>query len=718
MMSCLMKSNIKTKFISLTIGTAIAPASLLAQDQAIELETVVLQALEENYAEISNTTALKSSSDNNKVPYSVTSTNQALINDTNSDNLEDLVGYSTGLSSTGYDVDGFSIRGFDLDFNNVKTDGMSGVTTRFGSPSLANIERVEVLKGPASVLYGSMETGGMINLVTKTPEKEFSGSFTTTVQSYATDVSEFGEDVGATGTLDITGSLAGLDDVYYRLIMTAESIESFRDGVSNDEYYIYPSILWEIDDTSSLTLSLEAGAQNGDADYGLFAAQQDIDTVAPIDTVYQDEDDYDYDNDEGYAFNLDYEKKLDNGEYHFKWRSVLQKNERYLFENNRVNDVDLDAGEDIADTTLRRRLRHQYNELEWHSFDTYLEKDYAIGSVNHAVTFGISGEYRLTDYDRVIYGGFADEDVSIYDPDTDGTAEELEGNHRLTEYYSAAIYAQDNMTINDRLNIVASARINQTHIDFTCVSGTCVDDNSTDVFDTTASLGAVYSVSDNLSFFANIAQSYDPYTAERIDENGDALDSETSLQYEAGFKYGIQQDLNLTVSAYQINKDNVAQSLGGGVYETIGKVESKGAEVDLQWTPSENWQIKAGYAYNETVATEGENAGLTLAHAPENSAYLFTRYDLPKPVLGGTLGFSFGASYRDEVKTDISFDDSVTLPGYTVADIGMYFEQKDWSASLNIGNIFDKTYYYAGSDNERIYPGDPRSVAFTVTRNF
>ena len=691
-----------------SLPVALFSASAHAQD-TVQLGVIILHGEQETYFEQSNDTALKTTTDDGETPFVVSTSNESFIEDIRASHLEDVFRYTTGVNQSALTADGFVIRGFDIDLNNIKVDGLSGLTTRFGSPSTANIERVEVLKGPASVLYGNMETGGMVNIVTKTPTREATASITTEAETFASDVSGFGDDNGIGTTLDFSGPVGNRDDLFYRFIATGNSIDSFREGVNHEEAYLYGTVLWDIDDASSLTLGFEAGQQTGDADYGLVAIDNDIDLVAPIDTVYQD--DGDFDNDEGYALTAQYERDLSNGgTLNLNWRSTWHEDERELFENNTVND----------DTeTLTRRYRNQNNTRDWHSFDAYTTQLAQTGSVEHALTFGLAGEYRLTDFNRLGFGGNADVDVDVFDPDTTGTTvTEVAGNRRETEYYSIGLYAQDKIKLNDALTVVGSLRVNNTTIDFTCLSGSCVDDNSTNTQDTVGSLGMVYQINPSWTAFASVSQSFDPYTAERVDVNGDALDAEKSQQLEAGLRYQLRDQLNASMSAYQIVKDNVSESLGGGIYETVGEVESKGGELDLQWQPSPNWQFKAGYAYNESEATEGEDAGLTPANAPENTFSFFTRYNVPQPVLGGDLGFSFGVNYRDEVKTSISDSSSVTLPSYVVADLGVYFDKNDWSTSLGVSNVLDETYYFGGSGDTRLYAGDPRKISVSLTRNF
>lgn len=694
------------QLISLCIaGLPVVATTVSAQESLATQDTITVVGKQQTYFSDTNTTALKTSSSDAQTPYVVSSTNDVLMKDIRARNLEDIFSYTVGVNRASNGADGFVIRGFDIDLNNIKVNGMSGLTTRFGSPSTANIEAVEVLKGPASVLYGNMESGGMVNMISKKPEASFAASITTGIETFTSDSSSFGDDNGVFTTLDITGPVADRDDLFYRVILTGSDIDSFRGDVNNEEYYAYGDLLWDINEDARLSLGIELGKQEGSADHGLVALNNDIKQIASVDTVYQS--DSDFDNDKGQAVNLHYEQDLENGQFNFKWRSAFHEDERRLYENNRVND---------APETLRRRLRHQQNTRDWHGFDTYLTQQATTGEISHEYTLGLAGEYRLTDFDRVIRGGT--DTVNVFNPVTAGNVTPREHNHRETEYYSYGFYAQDKVSLTDALTVVASARYNDTKIDYKCLRGPCSDNNSTNTSDTVGSLGVVYSLDDNWTAFGSLAQSFDPYTAERVDVNGNALKAEESQQVEVGVSYQAGDALNISLSTYKIVKENVSESLGGGRYETVGEVESKGAELDIQWLPTDNWQIKAGYAYNNSAATEGENAGLTPAHAPQNSAFLFTRYNLPRQVMGGELGFTLGVNYRDEVKTSITPSSNVTLPSYTLTDVGVHFARDSWDASLTVSNLFDKKYFYSGRRDTNLYAGDPRKIALSFTHHF
>ncbi|XOB60879.1 TonB-dependent siderophore receptor [Campylobacterota bacterium DY0563] len=692
------------------IAGLVIPLCYTISNAAQELEDVTVVGAQDSYFEEYSSTSMKGEYSDKETPYSSSSTNKTLIDDIQALRVEDTYGYTTGVSKSGQIADGIVIRGFDIGLQNIQVNGLPGLVSRFGSPSTANVEKIEIVKGPASVLYGNMDAGGFVNIQTKKPQAENKITIETSYQTYMSNSSKLGNDNGFTATIDATGTIR--DGLYYRFIAVGENIDSYRDNVNNENFYIYPSLLWDINDNTSLLMALEYGKEEGSADDGLFVANHDISTAADITTVYQE--DGDFDNDEGSAINLNLEHYFKNDStLNVAWRSVFHNDERKLYENRRVNQALA-----VEDTTLTRRNRHQYNERDWHSFDANLNFKAKTASIQHNITTGVSASYRDTDYDRIAFGGNVSPDLNIYNPISGGTASSSQGNRRKTEYTSGAVYLQDKMDITDRLVFVTSTRVDRTKVEYMCLRGSCADDNTKTSTDFVGSLGAVYSINPLVSIYGSVGQSYDPSTAERVDESGNGLDSETSKQMEIGAKFSINEKLNTTVSLYKIIKENVAESSGVGYYVLTGEVESKGIETDIQWLPTQNWQIKAGYAYNDAEYVAGSSLGSKPENAPRNTAFIFSRYNLPTKVYNGVLGISSGITYKDEVYTSSSASSRVELPSFTRVDLGLHYDEKDWSLSLNIENLADKKYYEYGKNDLKIYSGEPRKVTINFKKSF
>lgn len=678
---------------------------------AEELNTVVVQGAQESYFEDTSSSSMKGETNDKKTPYTVSVTKGTLIEDLQAQRIEDTFDYTTGVTKVGKNADAIIIRGFELDLENIKVNGMSGLISRMGSPSTANVERMEVVKGPTSVLYGIMEPGGLVNIVIKRPQAKQRTTLETSLQTYMSNgVSGFGEDNGITTTLDTTGPIT--ENLFYRFIAVGEKLNSYRKNVDFENLYIYPSLLWNASDNTSLLVAMEYGHEDGSADDGLFVGNHDISTASSLDMVYQEEGDYD--NDEGTAFDINLDHYInDNLSLNFDWRSVFHTDDRKLFESRGVNQ-----GATVSDTTLTRRNRHQYNERDWHSFDTNLNLDTIIANMKHSLIFGLAGSYRKTDFDRIIMGGNVTPNINIYNPIHGGTAVSTQLNRRKTEYFSSGVYLQDKISITDKLTFVGSTRVDKTKIDFECLRGSCVENTTKISTDFVGSLGAIYNINDFVSVYSSFGQSYDPSSAERVDDLGNPLDTEKSKQYEIGTKINFSKEFNTGLSFYKINKENVAESTNSGNYALTGEVESKGVELELQWLPTANWQFKSGYAYNKAEYVSGKSIGNTQALTPEVTAYIFTRYNIPQKIYDGRFGLSTGLTYRDKIYTSSSESTRVELPAYTRVDIGAYYSINDWDFSLNIENITDKKYYESGTNDYRIYSGEPRKFTINIKRTF
>ncbi len=679
---------------------------------ADQLDTVVVQGAQESYFEQNSSSSMKGESSDKKTPYTVSVTKGTLIDDLQAQRIEDTFDYTTGVTKVGKNADAIMIRGFGISLENIKVNGMSGLISRMGSPSTANVERIEVVKGPTSVLYGAMQPGGLVNIVTKRPQSVQKTTLETSLQTYMSNgVSKFGSDNGITTTLDTTGPIN--ENLFYRFIAVGEKLNSYKDNVDFKNLYIYPSLLWNASDNTSLLVAMEYGHEDGSADDGLFVANHDISTAANLNTVYQEKDDYD--NDEGKAFDINLDHYInDNLFFNFDWRSVFHKDERKLYESNKVIQ-----GTTVSDTTLRRRNRHQYNERDWHSFDTNLNLDTVIADMKHSLTFGLAGSYRKTDYDKIIQSGFVTPNIDIYNPIHGGTVSNNQETRRKTQYYSTGVYLQDKISLTDKLTLVGSARVDKTKIDFECPIGTCESpDKIKKSRDFVGSIGTIYNINDIFSVYGSLAQSYDPSRADRVDKSGGILDTEKSKQYEIGTKINISKEFNTGISFYKINKENVAELISDNIYELSGEVESKGVELEVQWLPTANWQFKSGYAYNKAKYVSGKSVGNTQALTPEVTAYIFTRYNIPQKIYNGRFGFSTGLTYRDKIYTNSVKSARVELPSYARVDVGAYYSINDWDFSLNIENLTDKKYYESGIKDYRIYSGEPRKFTINIKRTF
>lgn len=707
-----MTPTLKPTLHRLAAGT-LAFGSWCHAADTVTLNDVVVTGAQTSYFETAQDTALKMHADSLATPFSTNVINAEILEDLKAFRLEDAYSYIAGFSRSGTNANAFTIRGMSTSLQNVQVDGLPGLVSRFGSPVTANIERVEILKGPASVLYGWMDPSGLVNIITKKPLGTPETSVSLNTQTYP----EQGKN-GYQASFDTSNWLSTDGSLSYRLIAGYENTDSFRDYVNTEASYLFPSLTWQSDNTR-LDVQLEYTREERSADDGLFVANRDIRTAASIETYYQEPGDSD--DDEGQALSVSLNHRFSERlESTTRLRSVWHEDERDLYESNAVTEAS-----NVADTSLRRRNRHQFNRREYHFIDTNLHA--TLGEqVVHDVLIGINGGYEYRQYDRLAFDTRG-ANVTIYDPQYTGQIlTDDPGNYRTWELYSAGLYVADKITLSEHWTLLAGARYDRQagdyHMEYKDADTTA--NESAAIADTTYNAGVVYRLSPQLSLYASYAESFSPQAIPTYDVNGEQMDPERGIQQEAGVKFGSADGrINLNVAYFDTVKKNLAEEGPGGYDELIGEVSSQGAEITLQLQPLEHVQLQTGYTYTDAEISKAyENRDHTLgnppASAPAHNAYALGRYNVPHPVLNGLVGVSLGYKYESERYTDEDSSARVKLPGYSVVDCALYYERGPAKYALNIANLLNEEYYVSGKKNLSINPGEPLKVSLSAKYTF
>ncbi|WP_025563361.1 TonB-dependent siderophore receptor [Psychromonas sp. SP041] len=698
--------NPVTQSLALILGLS----SYAYAEEVTELNTMVVVGQQNSYLNPEVSTATKSNVDPLDTPLTVNVINQQFLEDIRAESLEDAYGYTTGLSRSGTNANSFTLRGIASDLNSIQVNGLPGLASRFGSPTTANVEQVEILKGPASILYGQIQPGGLVNIITKKPQDVASVSFDVSGNSYSTGVSEFGDDNSFTGTLDATGPLNDQKTWLYRFIVSAEDTNSYRQDVDTQNYYLFPTLTYRPNTETEVSFGLELQSETRVPDDGLAVLNHDINQIASLDTHYQSADDTA--EDKGLvAFATFNTMVTDNFDVTVDWRSVWHEDTRSVYE---TRDVDNDTGK----VTLRDRDNE--NERQYHFVDARSTGSLWWGDVEHQLLVGVNVGYEERDFKRQTN---PTSDVDFYNPDdlTSRTGNYTTLNHRVTEFVNYGAYLQDTIYLNESWTLMAGLRYSRQDIDFERVDTGFTDSSSSDAF--VSQGGIVYHLTEATSLYASYGESFNPNSIEDKDVNGDNFDPEEGRQYEVGAKTNLFNDkTNLTVAYFDIKKTNVVEeNLITGEDELLGGIKSKGVEVELLMKPIENWQIKLGYAYVDARITDNPDENIKGNRTPASAlhdAYVWTKYNFPYQIANGTVGTTLGANYESSRYTDEDSTDRVKLPGYTTFDLGLHYEIKQYRASLNVENIFDETYYIAGSSDSSIYAGDPRNITFSLSGKF
>lgn len=688
-------------------GLVLSP-SAWAQDEQIE-EIVVV----ERFVATDGSSALKSNVPLRDVPLTISSYTSAFMSGLETTRIADLYNYMAGVQragNTGYDI---SIRGFSsggADRNSIQTDGLPGLAVRFGSPPTVGVERIEVVKGPNSVLYGRVQPGGFINIITKKPEATPSHTFRLRADAYNGADASVSDTFGLTASFDSTGALNDSGSVLYRLIAEWEDTKGFRDHGFSESIYIVPSLTWNISDRTDLTLSLEYREEDHALDNFLVVPNRDIDLVADVTTRYQEPDDIQPE--EGITFAAYFDHEISD---RLHWRTNL----RYVdHEDSALGWENLSFRDE---TTLRRRDRDQFNIREYTFIDTNLAWTPTTGTLEHNILFGVNGGRETSDFERRNFdGGNATLDIDVYNPvyGQGISNPAVPNSHRFTTLDEWGIYLQDQITLNDYWKFVASLRFEDFEATEEDRRGVNPDQTTSDD-KTVPMVGLIFQPNDMWSLYASYAESFNPPRPDRRDVNDERnFPPENGEQFEVGAKADLMNGrTTATLSVFSIEKTNVLNSLGGGVWELTGAEESEGFEIEVNAAFTDNWELIFGYANVEATVKESSNPaliGMELRNAPRNTASIWNRVQATE-----RLSFGLGISYVDERWGELPrTGERVLLPSYTIADVVFYYEAPWFDTTLRFGNIFDEEYYESGTNDRRIVPGAPSNIVLSFTKNF
>ena len=599
--------------------------------------------------------------------------------------------------------DAFVRRGFGANRDgSIMTNGLRTVLPRSFN---AATERVEVLKGPASTLYGILDPGGLINVVTKRPEKTFGGAISATSSSFG----------GGTGQVDVTGPIDGTR-LAYRLTGEYQDEDYWRNFGNERSTFIAPSLTWFGDD-ATVTVLYSHRDYKTPFDRGTIF---DLNTKQPVNVDSNTRFDEPFNITDGQSdlAQLNAEYRL-NSQWTAKF-DYSYSQDKYSDNQARVMAYDAKTG------NLTRRVdATQGSTQRMHSTRADLQGNVDIAGFYNEILTGVSYEnYDLLRTDMMrcknvkgfniyhpVYGKL-DKCTTVSAADSDQTLKQ--------ESYSA--YAQDALYLTDKWIAVAGMRYQY----YTQYAGKGRPFNvNTDSRDEqwTPKLGLVYKLTPSVSLFANYSQTFMPQSS--IASYIGDLPPETSNAYEVGAKFDLFDGVTANIALFDIHKRNVlyTESIGGEtIAKTAGRVRSQGVEVDLAGSLTENTNIIASYGYTDAkVLEDPDYAGKPLPNVPRHTGSLFLTYDIHNAFAGNTLtlgGGGHGVSRRSATNGADYY-----LPGYFVADAFAAYRMKlqyPVTLQVNVKNLFDKTYYTSSiaTNNLGNQIGDPREVQFTVKMEF
>ncbi|MFZ3408487.1 TonB-dependent siderophore receptor [Vibrio chagasii] len=729
--------------------TALAVALVISSGmvQANEDETVVVigQQLEDSsvgpdfsYVGLSSRTATKTDVAIGETPRAISIVTREQMDDRASISIADALQYTPSIQANYFGEDNkqdwFVIRGFKQANSGLYQDGTRLYSSGFYSWQIDpfGLERVEILRGPGSALYGQTPPGGVINVVSKRPQFDGgSGQFAI----------EYGTDDRKQISLDVNTEVN--DKMAFRLQALGCKNGSRVDGVEAERIFIAPSLTYKFTDDTKITLL--TSYQKDDSDpYLQFLPMEGTLTSNPNGKISDSTavGNTDWETFEREQLSLGYEF-----EHHFNDSTYFMQNTRYskmdinlrqMYSLGYAKDYGLGVY-DPTDSKILRGASTEEGTSDAFNIDNRVVHSFKTSVVEHTLLAGI--DYQSIDIDSKDYAAdpfVADGNSSIsvpvpgvglvpianplfdvFNPSYSNNVTLLDSNFSVvdesdrqttkTKNNQLGLYLQDQMMIADKWAVQIGVRYddsqNKTH-NTTTGAKTKVDNE-----EWTTNFGVAYLMDSGFTPYASYAQSFNPII--QLDQNGDPAKPERGEQYEVGLKYQPRSfDGYFNIAAFEVSKENLARQVAGQLTQ-IGEVRNRGVELEAVANVTEELTLIGNVSFIDSEIIEDANSshvGNTPSQIADQLASAWANYRfLSGPLDGLTVGAGaryVGDSYADNTETNV-------VPSYTLFDATVSYRIEDYKFQVAAKNLADKEYV-ATCDFYCFY-GDRRNVIASVT---
>ncbi len=684
----------------LIFGVALTPTTSQA-DETIEL---LVTGEQDRYRVPEASTATRTDTPLRDIPQSIQIVPRQVIEDQKFIRLTDALRNVSGITQEGGfggAADQLNIRGFynDATFQ----DGFRDSNTSLRET--ANIERIEVLKGPASILFGNVQPGGIINLVTKKPLSEPYAFIDLSVGSFSF----------YRPSIDLSGPLNEEQTILYRLNLAYENAGSFRDFVNSERFFIASVLDFKIGDNTDLLVNFDYTYDIRTLDRGIPAFGRGVADI-PISRFLGQPGDFI----EQERYTIGYQL-----EHRFNENLILRNRFQFLS----VNDVNENSepeslNEETSD--LLGRFVARENQNETYSLQTELVGNFSTGLLQHQLLFGID---LRRDVSTGFFTGIENAEIpnprnpiiNIFNPiyrnvrpDPSELTDFRFNASGITD--SFGIFLQDQIAFSDNLKVLIGGRFDTVNQD----NNDRIENVRTTQYDEAFSprVGIVYQPIQPISLYASYSHSFAPNFGQTV--GGELLEPERGTQYEVGIKADLNERLSATLALYQLSKTNIATTAPNNpdFVIPIGEQRSRGIELDISGEISSGWNVIASYGYTDAEITESTDIpiGTKPALVPEHKASLWTTYEIRQGNLDG-VGFGLGLFYFSEKPGDL--DNSFVLPSYLRTDAAIFYRRDNWRAAINIQNLFDTRYFESVNYGRvTVVPGAPFTVIGSFTIEF
>ena len=691
-------SQVTAAGLSITLGEAIAGDG----DDAIQL--TVTGEEDEGYAPSAATTATRTDTPLRDIPQSIQVVPRQVIEDQGVTRIGDALRNVSGVTpqrDRSNASDRFSIRGFDS--SRILRNGFrTGVGLGDAIGLSSNIvERGEVLKGPAPVLYGQVEPGGGVNYVTERPLDEPRYDFRLNVDSFGL----------VEPSIDLTGPLTEDRRLTYRLNASYQNSDSFRDFVDQEIVSIAPVISYDFSDDTNLTFEYEYFEQNQTYDDGL-----------PIDPVVFDlprgrflgEPD-DFFNVTNHRFNL----ALDH-----QFNESIRLRSGFFAELFNADELTFRLDEFDPETNEISRFvsdgSFSNTNLSW---QTDLISEFNTGSIEHQLLVGFElARTETPDSSEGFFDSNVPLAINVINPQYGTPIPELNTTFDANDTASTlGLYLQDQITLLPNLKLLLGGRYdfarNESEFDELFEGEFFADSSefSSEAF--SPRVGLVYQPTETISLYGSFSRSFIPNSVSTAD--GEIIEPERGTQYEIGVR-GEFDNIVVNLAAYDITKANLTRSDPDNPDFSIpiGEASSRGIELDVAGEITNGWNIIGSLFFNDASISEGDEdnpEGDTLINSPGSGASLWTTYEVQTGDLQG-LGFGAGLFYVGDREAQIPND--FVLPSYIRGDASVFYSRNNWKFQLNFQNLFNTSYFESAQNTSLIFPSAPFTVVGGVSVQF
>ncbi len=729
-----------------------------AQLQAVEVMGRSAKKYNSDYSFSATRTAIL----NKELPQSIGTVTKEIIKDRQAFQLADAVKVIPGVIPSSF-YNQYAIRGISQNEEGQIVNGMRTRQYYFLQPLTANIERVEVLKGPASATFASVDPGGSINLVTKKPLAFNRREISLSTGSFST----------IRGSLDFTGPLNKEKTLLYRLNGAYQRAQSYRDLVRNNALLISPSFSYVPNAQTAINVEIiysdmEGNLDRGQPIFGAIAGKTDLRST-PIELNLGAPNDFfgskefiittglSHRFNEHISFNAAYMKQT--------WQEDLQ-------EHRTTNAYAVNIGNERVPSLVGMQFVQRQQTWNTDNLQAYFNFRFATGQLRHELLAG----YDLSSWRKMKGGGQnAARGFLLNDGTVAASFVPANAAAYQTVAYKGMVLPRPNVahfdlnnpnyTISNISDYKLNARVSIPAA-LTTTNALYVQEQLRwrrlivllglrqewfeDITNHKAAreltftnnkllprIGVTYGITQRINVYGTYLEGYQPQsnTVSLLPSTGGYMWTDQSAARfkplisnlkELGVKAGLWRErLSVTAAVYEINQRNLLMNAHLPAFPdsvvTRGAERSRGFEVDVTGHLLPHWQVYASYSYIDARIIEDSNPvlrGARKQNTPYNSANLWTRYNFTPAGLLKGLGLGAGVQYNGNRLP--WFDRSFATPAYTLLDLAVYYSpgNSHLQLSLNVNNVFNTTYWIGAQSYQRLFPGAPRNAMLSATYHF